>query len=81
MHLRFACVVTVPYDGEFAGCKLVGRYFHLNGLSYCFLAVAILSELIVGRYTELLASNSRSLLELLMRVDEYCGFSLLSFKL
>ena len=62
----FTCIVTVSFDGEIDGCKLIARYFYVNDLGYWFLASDIFSELIVERYTELLASNARLLLELLM---------------
>ena len=39
--------LTMSFDGEFAGCKLVGWYFYMDGLGYCFLAAAIFSEFIV----------------------------------
>ena len=37
----FACVVSVPFDCEFASCKLVGVYGYMNGLAYYSLATAI----------------------------------------
>ena len=39
--LRFACVIIVSFDCEFAGCKFVGMYVYVNGLDYRFLAAAI----------------------------------------
>ena len=76
-------MAIVPFDCDFSGCKFVGIYIYVNGLGYRVLAAVILQIYceIVERYTELLATNSRSLLELLMSVDEHCVFSLLSVKL
>ena len=39
--LRFACVISVPFDCEFAVCKFVGIYVYVNGLSYRFLASVV----------------------------------------
>ena len=41
-QLRFACVIIVPIDWEFAGGKFIGIYVYVNGLGYQFLAAAIL---------------------------------------
>ena len=39
--LRFACVIIVQFDCEFAVCKFVGIYVYVNGLDYRFFASVV----------------------------------------